>query len=305
MFGDTFTDWSALLAPSEPMVCAGCVSVLAGRPGDDPPPLRTQHALAVDGELARFPGTPDLAAILRDPPDGEFVLAVAESRKRHAALRAEVSTAERMVVGLDDGAAVVLREHIAVLDAIETQLQVISRDDIRAGTAPPMSITKLGPARWAATEATIAPMRPSPLLRLLVMVARRPDPTPAEESMDVPISERRAADLLSHIAEASALRSRDGLAFWRSIYPHRVARFSALPLRDAVARLMSAVQADALRSAPVAAVLDNIPTEEVVDVERAIRIRAPLVLTLAYEAMRQRIDAAKAERANPSLFGAV
>lgn len=304
MFGDTFTDWPALLAPSEPMVCAGCVSVLAGRPGDDPPPLRTQHILAVLGQPARYPGTPDLSAILRAPPSGEFVLAVAESRKRHAALRAEVSTAERMVVGLDDGAAVVLREHVAVLDAIETQLQAISRDDILSGAAPAMSIAKLGPARWVATEATIAPLRPSPLLRLLVMVARRPDPTLAEESMDVPISERRAADLLSYIAEASAMRSRDGLAFWRSVYPHRVHRFASLPLRDAVARIMSAVQADALRSAPVAAMLDGIPAEEVVDVERAIRVRAPLVLTLAYEAMRQRIDAAKAERANPSLFGA-
>lgn len=304
MFGDTFTDWSALLAPAEPMVCAGCVSVLAGRPGDDPPPLRTQHVLAVADEAARYPGRPDLAAILRDPPAGEFVLAVAESRKRHAALRAEVSTAERMVVGLDDGAAVVLREHIAVLDAIEVQLQAISRDDILSGAAPAMPIAKLGPARWMATEATIAPLRPSLLLRLLVMVARRPDPTPAEESMDVPISERRAADLLSYIAEASAMRSHDGLAFWRSIYPHRVARFSALPLRDAVARLMSAVQADALRSAPIAVMLDSIPTEEVADVERAIRARAPLVLTLAYEAMRQRVDSAKAERANPSLFGA-
>ena len=53
--GENFSDWEAVDGRSE-IVCEGCRSLLSGRPGDDPPPLRTLHVLAVEGEPAVYPG---------------------------------------------------------------------------------------------------------------------------------------------------------------------------------------------------------------------------------------------------------
>lgn len=296
MFGATFTDWPLLFAPSESWVCAGCVSILAGRPGDDPPPVRVSHILATtDG--ATYPTTPDLATILRDPPAGEFVLAVAESRQRHAALRAGVSTAELMIVGLDDVAAEVRRADIAVLDAVEVLLGALSRDEVLAGLAPATAILRLGPDRWAEAEALIAHHRPSPLLRLLVLAARRQDPAPCQESsMDQPLSERRAAELIALISEGSSQRGRDGLAFWKSILPHRLTRFASLDLRRMTSRLMEDLGTAPTSAGPVLALLDAIPEHEVADVETVVRTRSAIIVAYALRIVQERRAARTTEQ---------
>ena len=295
MFGDAFTDFDWLADPSLPNVCAGCVSILAGRPGDDPPPLRTLHCLAVEGAPAAYPGTADVAALLRAPPAGRFVLAFAASRKRHAALRARVSTAERLYVGTDEGTVTyVPAEHSPVLDAVEALLVRFGRDDIRTGGYAACSIAAFGPARWLALDTVVAPHRPSPLLDLLCVVARRPEPSeqPQESAPMIDIDDERAAELLSYLAEASAFRRRDGLTFWKGYFRHRLGRFAGLPLRDAVSRLIDALQCepgDALSGAILG--LDALDPGEVPHVERALRQRGPLVLAYAHSMMRARVDA--------------
>lgn len=299
VMGDTFSDHAALAAPSEPMVCAGCVSILSGRPGDDPPPLRTLHCLAVEGEPARYPGTVDLAAILRDPPAGRFALVVAASRQRHAALRAEVSTAEQLRIGTD-AETVTYRPaaHGPVLAAVETLLGGFGRDDVRTGGYAPHAVSRFGPGRWAELEQLVAELRPSPLLDLLCYVARRPEtgPPPTQE-IDVinDMDDALAAELVSYLAERSPHRTRDGIGFWRSFLPHRLALVAQMPLREAVSRLAGKLGITGGPDlADAVACLDRLTALEVAGVERALRSRAVLVLTYAHQTMRGRIDSRRA-----------
>lgn len=302
MFGDTFTDFDWLADPSLSNVCAGCVSILAGRPGDDPPPLRTLHCLAIDGAPASYPGTADVAALLRAPPAGRFVLAFAASRKRHAALRARVSTADRFYIGTDEGTVTyVPTEHAPVLDAVEALLARFGRDDIRTGGYSAPAIAVFGPSRWLALDSVVAPHRPSPLLDLLCVVARRPEAgeiTPESAPM-IDVDDERAAELLSYLAESSAFRRRDGLTFWKGYFRHRLGRFAGLPLRDAVSRIIDAIQCepgDALSEAIRR--LDALDPGEVPHVERSLRQRGPLVLAYAHSMMRARVDARVASRSS-------
>ena len=132
--------------------------------------------------------------------------------------------------------------------------------------------------------------------------------------MQAPPTDMHAANLLSHVAESSRMRARDGLGFWRSVLPHRLHRFSALPLRDCIARLMVALDCDPIRSAPIVTTLDELSPLDVEPVERALRERSALVAVMAYEAMRARVDDGRASRAprtvdpdsydQTSLFGA-
>lgn len=296
--GETFSDLSELADPAAALICAGCASILGGRPGDDPPPLRTLNVLAVPGEPARYPATKDLSAVLRAPPAPAFVLAYAASMKRHASLRAEVSTLERYVIGTDTETVVFEpAAHLPLLDAVESLLTGFTRDEIGAGDWSPLTVSRFGPDRWVTLEAVVSAHRPSPVLDLVCALAARQERALPKEaalfSLDS-LADERAALLLSYLAEASPHRQRDGIGFWRSFLRHRLARFAHRPLRDMLSSL-----ADALACPPetqpdrgVAAalsVLDGI--EDVGEVETAIRRRAVLVLTLTHQTMRQRIDA--------------
>ena len=82
VLGGNFTAVGDLADRDAPHVCAGCARLLAGRPGDDPPPLRTTSFICIAGAL-RPVRVADLWQVLTAPPAGQFVTSWAVSRKTH------------------------------------------------------------------------------------------------------------------------------------------------------------------------------------------------------------------------------
>lgn len=298
VLGATFSDHACLLAPDVNGVCAGCVSLLMGRPGDDPPPLRTSHCLAVEGEPATYPATADLATILRNPPSGRFVLVWAQSRKRHASLRAEISTPDRMRVGGDEATVeYVPARHVAVLDAVESLRSTFRSDDILSGGYPSHAIQRFGAQRWAALESTVAPFRGDPVLAMICHVAPKGE-RPEEEDKVIDPHDQRAARLLALIAQSSSMRAERGKEFWGGAFAHRLERVRRLPLPTAMSRLMASIDtAPATESTQQAmSMLREMTEEDTSGVENALRERPSLCVALAYDDIKARREARGATR---------
>ena len=286
--GGTFSDAPSLLAPSAIDACAGCVSLLAGRPGDDPPPLRTLHCLAVEGQPALYPATSELAAILRAPPLGRFVLIWTASHKRHAVLRAGISTAKRMLVGGDEATVEYCpASHERILDAVEALRAVFGSDSILAGNYAAFGVAKFGAQRWAECEALVASVRGSPLLAMLCHIARKGELLPREDYLIDPDDER-AVKLLALVATASLMRAERGKDFWGGIFLHRLERVRRLPLATAVSRLMASIGTSSIAEATQEALvmLAEMDADVVAGVERSLRERPTLLVALAYDQIR-------------------
>lgn len=290
VFGPNFTDYELVHDAAQPSVCAGCVSLLAGRPGDDPPPLRTMHALAVDGETVVYPATRDLADVLRHPPERPFVLTWTATRQRHAILRAGLSTSTEIRIGTERGTAVYRpAEHEPVLDAIEAMRAVFTPDEIAGGQYPPAKLAgALGLHQRC--EPLIAPHRGAILLDLLVAVVRKPEQPHQEVPLAQLDDDMDAAHLLADIAQASNLRRKDGLAFWGQVFQRRLTAVRHMPLPDLVARLMDRLECRATDPAieRVTQFLRTRSDDEADRVRRALAHRAAIVVALALSIHKQR-----------------
>ena len=286
VFGANFTDHAFLAESSAPDVCAGCVSLLSGRPGDDPPPLRTMHALATS-ECIAYPGTRELRDVLVNPPLCTHVVIWATSRKRHAVLRAGLSTPEVQIVGSDYGAIAVERHHLVVLEAVERLLGYTRQDTVLAGAEDPVAACRAGPARWARWCAAIAPYVGHPLLDLFVAVGNRVDPDHYKEEIMLDPADATAAGLIARLADASALRSNDGLRFWRSTIGRRVAARSRLPLADCISRLLADLACCPTGAGEIVSDLAALSATETADVEAALRTRGPLVIATAFQQLKE------------------
>lgn len=284
LLGNNFTSFGAMQDPACDAMCLGCRSLLAGKPGDVPQPLRTTNCLAVEGDAATYPRTDEIAAILREPPAGRFVLVWAESKKKHASLFAGVSTRERIVVGADDATIeyVPLRD-AARLDAVSSLLSGFSRVAVLTGDYTAPMIGRFGAAAWARLEAVVAPIRATSLLDLLAAVAPEGEAPPQE----APVLDERdhaAANLLAAIAQASAYRGAHGKEFWGGFFRHRVERFRRLPLASFVARLIDVCQTSSTAESTQAALamVSGLSAEETAGIEQSIRERPALVVALSY-----------------------
>lgn len=283
---DTFTDHDALCDPTAPDVCVGCLSLLAGRPGDDPPPLRASHCVAIPGEPACYPATADLAAYLRDPPADRWAIVWSASRKRHASLRAQVSTRTRLMVGCDTGTAEYLpARHGPALAAVETMLGGFTRDEVRTGAYPTSRVRAFGAGRWADLDAIVAPLRGSLVLTMICALAPKGPKPEKEAPVMIDPHDQAAAELLALVALGSRYRAEHGKEFWGGYYRHRVERFRALPLAQCVSRLL-----DSCQTAPVGEAaqdlivrLSALDAEQTAAIETAIRERPALCVALAYD----------------------
>ena len=290
VLGPNFSDYDCIADPGHESVCAACVSCLSGRPGDDPPPLRTMHVLSIVGEPARYPATKELSEILRTPPDQPFVLVWAASRKRHAVLRAGMSTADRMVIGADEGSVVFERQHVLLLDAVESLRPWHNSDEIESGQYQATRIASMSADRWAAAEAVVAPHRGTTLLSLVCAVARRSDPTPPTEVPVYDEIDERAAQLLRQLADASDLRRSDGVRFWSGgLFTRRLRLCASASLRDTVAGLMRHLQCAPTHTAitEMHIDLDRATAAETSQIASALRSRPELLVALAYQRMKE------------------
>jgi len=296
ILGPNFSDYECIASPGADDVCAGCMSLLLGRPGDKPPPLRTVNAVVAGGQIT-YPDRGELWAVIIKPPADIEAVVWATSRKRHACLRAGPCTPERLEVGSDGGTIVFEPAHRLVAAAVLTLMEGFTRGAIASGGYAESAIVKFGSDEWAELEHTVSPHR-GPLLDMLTSIAPKQDRRKKKYD-DLPMfsgaimrdpNDDRAALLLSQVAEASEYRRGHGKEFWGGVFRHRVERFKSLPLRDMVARLIDALAVEAASpgAGRTTEMLNTMSGEETTGCEESIRNRAGLVVALAYTAMKGR-----------------
>lgn len=294
VLGGNFTAFGALADRDAECACLGCESLLSGRPGDNPPPLRT-CSVWTDGRAIRVLTQRELGEIVLAPPPGSWALSWAQSRQVHHWLYAGVSTAARMVIGSDAGPIEISEAQRPLVDAVSALLYsptatqpLLSRTSIATGDYHPSAVQKFGHGEWQRHESIVSVYRPSALLDLLatclpVMVDRA---TPQEPMID--LADSQAAQLLADVASASGLRSKDGKLFWGGVFLHRVKRFARLPLAAQVSRLMGALECAPTGSQSIVDALSKMDVEEMSGVERALRTRADLLVAMAYDILARR-----------------
>ena len=161
-------------APDTP-VCAGCAACAGGRPGDNPPPLRTRSLLvhecrALDYEpcealALEYLGRPDMRRVLAtccDWPEGRrYVVSWAVSGQKQHWRHAGVSGRRRLVIGSDAGPIVYFPAiHRAALGCVERLLEGgFAREEIRTGGYPAPKIARFGARRWQLAESGLARLR--------------------------------------------------------------------------------------------------------------------------------------------------
>ncbi len=307
VLGDNFTDYDLLVQGAE--VCQGCASLLAGRPGDNPPPLRTVNVAAGEGWI-EYPDRAGIHARMRDPT-GLRVLSFATSRKKHHWIRAGLCTPERLLIGCDDGTTEYRPDRDAPLLAAVSDLlasptgtgSILSREAIRTGEYHPEAVRKFGLARWRDLEATVKRWRPSLLLDLVAVVTPLSGPVPGDK--EVPMhdpTEVRAATLLARLATASLVRRKDGKVFWGGFLRHRVERFRCLSLNEMASRLMDVLAVSPTDPAAMLALHDLgawTPTESAA-VAKAIETKSALIVAMAFEQCRAKGEVPTAPVATPA-----
>ncbi|MEQ8764564.1 MAG: hypothetical protein RL885_11600 [Planctomycetota bacterium] len=295
--GSNFADQGLLARPDVSSVCAGCSRILGGRPGDDPPPLRTVSVLVRDGVLQAVDRA-QMWDLLAEPPEGPFLLSHAASRKKHHLLRAGLSISTHLLIGGDNCTIeyVPARDGV-LLDAVQDLLSgedgkpSFTRTSIAEGHYHASRAVDFGARRHALAETLIMPYRRGrpALLDLVLWCCPVKAATSERGDIDMQnLDDLRAAQLLGAIARGSSMRAGDGLAFWNGFFEHRVRRFARLPLADLVSRLMTEVGTPPASEGAqhAAAMLAGLNEDEERGVERAIRDRMTLVLTMAYDHRR-------------------
>ena len=123
---------------------------------------------------------------------------------------------------------------------------------------------------------------------MLSRVAPKDDPRTEKEVPVIDPADSQAAQILAHVAQASAYRAERGKDFWGGYYRRRVERFRRMPLASCVSRLM-----DACHTSPAAdstqdltKLLGSLSTDETKHIERALRDRPALLVALAYDQIR-------------------
>lgn len=268
--------------PHSDTLCAGCRAVLEGKPGSDPP-LRMKHILCTRGEIVLIEKE-DLRGIIVDPPEGEFVVSWATSKKKHHLLHAGISTASRQLWGSDSGTIVIMPEHRAVLLAVEALIVCHSRRDVLSGNYSSQRIAVQGTAAWVKSESMVAPYRGQRVLDLLCAAAHKMTSAASKGEDMVSEIDDQATMLLFLIARGSSYRVEHGVEFWSSYYRSRIERHNHRTLNERISRLMDDLGCNpATRWIQTAMTLiQRLNNEECAQIEAALCSKAALLVALAF-----------------------
>ena len=286
--GRNFTDFESLRYEVD-AICQGCRRIMAGRPGDDPPPLRTR-SFRVDCSTETLTILPDplaLWAAMQQKPEHPIIISWATSRKKHHALYAGISVNGQWDIGSDYG-PIRWRHHSELVAAVEDLRRIgATKPAILTGRYPPRLINRYG-QRFASAEAVLESVRGSLHLDLLVNVA----PTFPKDNQEVKGEGRmidtvdhRAAELVAELAWGSVVRQKDGIGFWGGFLLNRMRRFARLPLADCTSRLMAELAPNNSSAAQVARLLNSYTREDGAAISAALRQRTDLVHALAFDQM--------------------
>ena len=295
-----------LLAINSPamFVCAGCMELLGGKPGRDPPPARMRSLLLVDNEIT-YLDRAGFYNLLLTPPEDRFVLSWASSGKKNHWIHAGWSTAQRLRIGSDDGPIDYIPTlHRKVIEALRqlrsgaTKLKpAFTIAQVTSGDYPAARITAFGAHDWFDLERVIAPVR-GPLLDLLawcIPVLPRQEER-GEREMAIDPNDQQAADLLGEIALGSQRRVEEGLQFWGGYFRRRVERFAPQPLATCVSRLLDECQVSSATSTRVVGMLRGYDEKATQATEGALRRRGALCVALAFDYVKTERERRKQAR---------
>jgi len=281
----TFADWDFLRGHER--LCDGCEAIMGGKPGRQPPPLRTISFVA-DGERLQPLDRAGMWPLLRRWPVGT-VVSWARSRQKHHVLSAGVVTEDELPVGSDHGTVRVRRPDLVVLSAVERLLSVrcFSRAEIVTGRYRADRIAAFGVTLWRDLERVVAQYRGRGIVDLACWCAPGSEHRPEQQRREqvLPRTDLLAVDLLGAIARASERRRNDGLAFWGGWYQRRVDRFARLPLADCVSRLLGecAVPPSSDEAQLAARLLAELSDADTEAISAALRSRSQLLIALAFD----------------------
>jgi hypothetical protein len=289
--------------PGADQICGGCKRLLAGKPGDDPPPLRLRSLLWVEGGGLSYPTRDELRAVIAAPPPGPHVVSHAVSRKKHHVLHAGLSDARLQRWGTDDRMVHVYpEEHDRVLQDIETMLAWHSRTEVDLASYSAPRISAQG-RDWFDVEDRLRQYRGTQVWTLiLIPLARKPErgtaPPAQAKSLDpfdlfaeydmIDRIDALASGMLADIAGASGYRAERGLDFWRGFFARRLERHAHRPLAELASRLMADCQCSTT-SPDVARVIEALSTitdDDAAAVLVALRTRPALLISMAYSERR-------------------
>jgi hypothetical protein len=277
--------------------------LMAGKPGSTPKPLRMMSFVASQGEIREL-DRPAMWSVLCAPPKGEHVLSWAVSKKIHHWLWCGISTSEEQAIGSDHGTIYHRHADHAELRSAVLGLLVgkngkpafFARSVIEGGAYHPTAVARFGMARWQRMDAIVARYRPSLVLSLICWCAPVEDSGERkEEDMSISPYDQLAVDLISELSEASRYRRSEGKMFWGGVLRHRIERARNLPIQDAISRLLDWLECEtmspALREYIKAASAWDSETSD--GVSEALRKRPALVIALAMDAMKMRVEERK------------
>jgi hypothetical protein len=292
VLGPNFADFDSCVDRAAEDVCAGCLRLLSGRPGDDPPPLRTLSVAMIGGRIST-PAWADVWPLLIAPPDDLQVMSWAVSRQKHHVLYAEPCTPAVLRIGSDAGTIDLRPRRDAPLCAAVLALRAgddkgrawFSRDEILSGQYATTKIASRSAAAWAEAEAVIAPRRGDPALQIIVAHAPVTISSTTKEPPMIDPTDERAIQLLLALCQSSEARTKDGLTFWQALLPRRVQRHSERVLEAFCARMMSdlSVPPSSPGGIAVAQYTASITPDEAIAVMRRMRERPSLLIALAYD----------------------
>lgn len=293
VLGANFTDFDALADRTATDICAGCARLMAGRPGDDPPPLRTlsfscsiESPAIISRDRAWWWSVLCDAREIRTP----HVLSWATSRKRHHWLHAGISIGDVWRIGSDHDTIDWAPDGGKFARALTALLVARARRaEIMSGHYQPPTLARIRDI-VAEQDPAIAAYRGQLILDLALWCAPKVVRAEKEGALTMidPI-DAEAAELLAHVAFGSSARVNNGKMFWASngLFVRRVRRYAHMPLGRFVSRLMSecAVGADfGSRAAQYLAALDAAREQEI---SAAIRERTDLIVALAFDACKR------------------
>lgn len=295
-FGANFTDYDALEAPEQEIVCAGCERLLSGRPGDEPPPLRTRSVLVrcqegAAEDLDRKDWWPLLSG--ERQLDEPFVLSWANSRKRHHWLHAGLSAPDRWEVGTDHGRASWQFDPALT----ETVWALLGHGCLKAEILAGHYSAKRSTAEVLLLDEIIAPLRGHLILDLVVWAAPTEDLQKRPERQVEPMidpDDARTADLVAEVAWSSAMRVEDGIRFWAAngFLIRRLRRFAHRDLSTMISRLMAECGVGAEFGSRISERLRQFTEEEESATLKALRERPDLIAALAFD----RVQSIREER---------
>ena len=269
-------------------LCQGCVSVISGRPGDNPPPLRTRSFVCDDTGIHIL----DRAGwweLLQSAPSEPIVASWAITRKKHHALHAGWSMDGTWHVGTDTGQAVWEHDN----DVMDACLELRRAGAGKAQIASGRYSVNIDPTVVDRCERVLVTMRPLPSGWMLDLLVHALPPLPKKltkpprETMPLPQPDTAAIEVLQTLAKGSNVRRTEGLKFWGGYLLSRVRRFARLPLPDLVSRLSDELDTDVYATASAGALVRDMDMETQTSVSDALKARPTLLVSLTYDALKK------------------